>query len=85
MLQRAIYDCPARNGLDGVQSMTYICHGLDSHPDQSWIGRPIRDWDWTCFKIIQSRIRHLIRGWDWTLFKIIQTKSWFGCPIRDLD
>ena len=71
----AIYDCPDRNGLDGVQSVTYVCHGLDNHPGQSRIGCPIRDWDWTHFKIIQSQsqIGCPIRDWDWTLFKIIQT------------
>ena len=50
-----MYNCPVRNGLDTIQSVTYICHGLDSHPGQSLIGRSIHDWDWTLFKIIQSK------------------------------
>ena len=72
LVQAYMYDCPDRHGLDGVQSVTYICHGLDSHPGQSRIGGPIPDWDWTPFKIIQpqSQIERPIRDLDWMIFKM---------------
>ena len=52
-----MFDCPDRQELGGVQSVTYICHRLDSHRGQSRIGHQIRDWDWTLFKDIQSQSR----------------------------
>ena len=92
-------DCPIHHGLDTIQSVTYLCHGLDSHPGQSRIGHPICDWDWTLFKIIQSqsrigrpirdtqlsRIGHPSQVTDWT------SKPWLGlddfqkCPIPVMD
>ena len=83
-----MYDCPDRHGLDGIQSVTYVCHGLYCHPGQSQIGCPIRDWDWTLFKIIQSqsRIGHPIR--DTLLARIghpIQVTDWTSNPSHRLD
>ena len=59
-----MYDCPDRIGLDGIQSVTYVCHRLDSHPGQSRIGCPIRDWDWMILKSVQSlsRIGHFLKS-----------------------
>ena len=55
--RRAIYDCPDRYGLDGVQTVTYVCHGLDDYPGQSRIGHPNRDLDWMVLESVQSKSR----------------------------
>ena len=83
-----MYDCPIRYGLDGVQTVTYVCHGLDDHPGQSRIGHPIRDWDWTLFKIIQSQsqIGCPIRDLDWASNLWHPTVTdWTSNPSHRLD
>ena len=85
-----MYDCPIRYGLDGVQTVTYVCHGLDGHPGQSRIGRPNRDWDWTvalaCHGLdVQSVtwIEHFLKPSNPSHGLDVQSVTWIGRPIRD--
>ena len=79
-------NCPIRHGFDTLQIVTYVCHGLDSHPGQSRIGRPICDWDWTHFKIIQTKHGLDVQFMTWIEHPIRDSRvSRIGCPIRDWD
>ena len=66
-----MYACPIRHGLDTIQSVTYICHGLDVQYVTE-IGRFL--------KSTKSRFGHPICDWDWTLFEIIQVMVWMSNP-----
>ena len=81
-----MYDCPDRNGLDGIQSVTRIGHFLKSSKPShgldvqsvTWIGCSIRD-------SRVSRIECPFHDWDWMVWKSVQSQSQFGCLIRDLE
>ena len=85
-----MYVCPIRHGLDTIQSVTYICHALDSHPDQSRIGCPNRDWDWTVVQAchgldVQSvtGIGRFLKSSNPSHGLDVQSVTWIGHPIRD--